>query len=128
MRRLILPLPTVTCLPTASAAAGQDLGGAIGDSLANAPAIPGTNAGKLEAKARLDRARVENNPTLRFDSSYRAGRIDNCGFFGIVAGKVSPFAMQATAEMPIYAGGRISSAIKAESKLLQAKGMQTIAA
>ncbi len=127
MRRLILPLATVTCLLTASAAAGHDLGGAIGDSLANAPAIPETNAGKLEAKARLDRARVENNPTLRFDSSYRAGRIDIGGLFGIVAGNVSPFAMQATAEMPIYAGGRIPSVIKAESKLLQAEGMQTAA-
>ena len=65
MRRLILPLATVTCLLTASAAAGHDLGGAIGDSLANAPAIPETKAGKLAAKGRLDRARVENNPTLR---------------------------------------------------------------
>ena len=111
MRRLILPLAAVTCLLTASAASGQDLAAAIADALANAPAIAETNAGELAAKARLNRARAESNPTLRVDGSYGAGRIDNGGFFAIAADNVSPFAVQATAEMPLYTGGRISSAI-----------------
>lgn len=111
MRRLILPFATLTCLLISSAASGQDLTAAITDALANAPEIAETNAGDAAAQARLDRARAERNPTLRIDGAYGAGRIDNGGFFGIAAGHVSPFALQVTAEMPIYTGGRISSAI-----------------
>lgn len=111
MRRLIVSLATFICLCASSAASGQDLTAAITDALANAPEIAETNAGDAAAQARLDRARAERNPTLRIDGAYGSGRIDNGGFFGIAAGHVSPFALQATAEMPIYTGGRLSSAI-----------------
>lgn len=111
MRRLILPLVTLSCLAAASPASAQDLAAAITDALANAPALAEATAGEAAAKARLDRARAESNPLLRVDGSYGAGRIDNGGFFGISADDVSPLALQATAEMPLYAGGRVSSAI-----------------
>lgn len=111
MRRLILPIVTVSCFAAASPAAAQDLAAAITDALANAPTLAEATAGEAAAKARLDRARAERNPLVRVEGSYGAGRIDNGGFFGITADNVSPLALQATAEMPLYAGGRISSAI-----------------
>lgn len=111
MRCLILPLVTLSCLVAAPPASGQDLAAAITDALANAPTLAEANAGEAAAKARLDRARAESNPLLRVEGSYGVGRIDNGGFFGITADNVSPLALQATAEMPIYAGGRVSSAI-----------------
>lgn len=111
MRRLILPIVTVSYFAAASPAAAQDLAAAITDALANAPTLAEATAGEAAAKARLDRARAERNPLVRVEGSYGAGRIDNGGFFGITADNVSPLALQATAEMPLYAGGRISSAI-----------------
>lgn len=116
MRRLTLgpilrPILTLSCLVAASPVSAQDLAAAITDALANAPALAEANAGEAAAKARLDRARSENNPLLRVEGSYGAGRIDNGGFFGLTADDVSPLALQATAEMPLYAGGRIASAI-----------------
>lgn len=104
----LLPLSCVIAAPPAMA---QDLAAAITDALANAPTLVEASAGEAAAKARLDRARAESNPLLKVEGSYGAGRIDNGGFFGIAADNVSPLALQATAEMPIYAGGRVSSAI-----------------
>lgn len=111
MRRLILPMVTVSCFVAAPPASAQNLTAAIADALANAPTLAEAGAGEAAAKARLDAARAESNPLLRIEGSYGAGRIDNGGFFGITADNVSPLALQATAEVPLYAGGRISSAI-----------------
>lgn len=112
MRRHVFPsLLTLSCALAAPPASAQDLAAAIADALANAPALTEANAGEAAAKARLDRARAESNPLLRVEGSVGAGRIDNGGFFGITADNVTPLALQATAEMPLYAGGRISSAI-----------------
>ena len=110
MRRLILPLTALACCLSAPAARAQDLAAAIADALANAPALAEAKAGEAAAKARLDQARAEGNPLLRVEGSYGVGRIDNGGFFGITADNVSPLAVQATAEMPLYAGGRIAAA------------------
>lgn len=116
MRRLILPpvlqMLTLPCLAAASPASAQDLSAAITDALTNAPTLAEANAGETAAKARLDRARAESNPLLRVEGSSGTGRIDNGGFFGIAADNVSPLGLQATAEMPLYAGGRVSSAIE----------------
>jgi outer membrane protein len=111
MRRLILPMVLLSCALAVPAASAQDLAAAITDALANAPSLAEANAGEAAARARLDRARAESNPLLRVEGSVGAGRIDNGGFFGITADNVTPLALQATAEMPLYAGGRISSAI-----------------
>lgn len=104
----LLSLSSVVACPQAMA---QDLAAAITDALANAPTLAEATAGEAAAKARLDRARAESNPLLKVEGSYGAGRIDNGGFFGITADNVTPLALQATAEIPIYAGGRVSSAI-----------------
>ena len=111
MRRLIVSFATLSCILVAAPAMAQDLTVAITDALANAPRLAEANAGEAAAKARLERARAESNPLLRVEGSYGTGRIDNDGFFGITADNVSPLALQATAEMPLYAGGRVSSAI-----------------
>src|SRR5512137_2278057 len=79
--------------------------------VASPPAVAEADAGAAAAKARVDRARAEGNPLLRVEGSYGAGRIDNGGFFGITADNVNPLAAQATAEMPLYAGGRVAAAV-----------------
>lgn len=121
MRRLFLALAPLPCIAAAPAATAQDLATAIADALENAPALAEANAGETAAKARLDRARAESNPLLSVEGSVATGRIDNGGFFGFTADDVQPVALKATTEMPIYAGGRISSAIA------QAKGGAEIA-
>ncbi|MCJ2188668.1 TolC family protein [Novosphingobium beihaiensis] len=112
MRRLLLlSLMPLSCLAAAPMAAAQDLDTTIADALAHAPALAAAKAEEAAAKARLDRARAESNPLLRAEGSVATGRIDNGGFFGITADDTTPLALQATAEMPLYAGGRISAAI-----------------
>jgi outer membrane protein len=116
--RYLLLLP---CLVTAAPAEAQTLAAAIADALANAPAVAEGTAGVAAAEARLDRARSEGNPLLRVEGSAGTGRIDNRGFFGINAGNTTPLALQGTAEMPLYTGGRVAAGIK------QAKGGVQIA-
>lgn len=111
MRRLILPLLSLSSALAIPPVAAQDLAAALSDALANAPAVAEAEAGRAAANARLDRARAEGNPLLRVEGTIGTGRIDNGGFFGITADDVNPLAVQATAEMPIYAGGRIASAV-----------------
>lgn len=111
MRASLSSLIALSCVLVSPSVQAQDLAAAISGALANAPALAEAEAGEAAARARLDRAKAESNPLLRVEGSYGAGRIDNGGFFGITADNVSPLAAQATAEMPLYAGGRISSAI-----------------
>lgn len=119
--RLFAPTLFLTCAVAAPQATAQDLGAAIADALANAPALAEAEAGEAAAKARLDRARAEANPLLRLEGSVGAGRIDNGGFFGIAADNVTPVGLQAVAEVPLYAGGRIAAAVA------QARGGSEIA-
>jgi outer membrane protein len=121
MRRLILPMVTLSCVVVAPAASAQDLAAAITDALANAPSLAEATAGEAAAQARLDRARAEANPLVRLEGSAGIGRIDNGGFFGITASNVNPLAVQVTAELPLYSGGRINSAMD------QAKGGTEVA-
>lgn len=115
-RRLLLAALSLACVAAAPPAPARGLASTITDALANAPALEEAEAGEAAARARLDRARAEGNPLLRLEGSAATGRIDNDRFFGIAADTVNPLAVQATAELPLYAGGRIASAID------QAKG------
>lgn len=101
---------SVFCLAAASPAAAQDLAAAISGAL-ESPTLSEASAGEAAANARLDRAKAERNPLLRVEGSAGAGRIDNGGFFGITADNVTPVGVQAVAEMPIFTGGKISSAV-----------------
>ncbi len=120
MRPFLAALLTASCAIVPPALA-QDLAAAIADAQANAPALAEARAGEAAAGARLDRARAEANPLLRLEGSAGIGRIDNGGFFGITADNVNPLAVQATAEVPLFTGGRLASAID------QARGGDEIA-
>ncbi|MEO0063099.1 MAG: hypothetical protein RLZZ08_1659, partial [Pseudomonadota bacterium] len=111
MRRLPGYLFAASCAVASPNAAAQDLADTIASAVARSPALEEAQAGEAAAQARLDQARAERNPLLRVEGSAGAGRIDNGGFFGIAPANTYPLSIQATAEMPLYAGGRIGSAI-----------------
>lgn len=111
MRRLTVILLAATCAVAVPPAAAQDLPAAIADALANSPVIDEADAGEAAASARLRQAEAERNPLLQLEGLAGLGRIDNQGFFGIAADNVTPLAVQAVAEMPLFTGGRVASAI-----------------
>ncbi|MCW1988436.1 UNVERIFIED_ORG: outer membrane protein [Sphingomonas sp. R1F5B] len=119
MRHLIMLLPLLVASP--AFAEGQDLNATIADALAHAPVLAEAKAGEAQAQARLDGAKAQGNPMLSVEGQIGAGRIDNGGFFGFTASNVTPLALRAGAEMPLYAGGRVAAAVD------QARGGQAIA-
>ena len=110
MHRSLLTFIALSCAVLAPPALAQDLAAAIADAQANAPTLAEAQAGEAAASARMDGAAAEANPTVRIEGSAGIGRIDNAGFFGITADNVNPLAVQATAEMPLYTGGRLDAA------------------
>ncbi len=102
------PVAIALLVPAASA---QDLDSAIADALAHAPAIAEAQADETMAGAKLDAARAEGHPLVALDGQIGFGRINNGGFFGFTAQNVTPLAVRAGAEMPLYAGGRVAAAI-----------------
>ncbi|EGD59632.1 TolC family type I secretion outer membrane protein [Novosphingobium nitrogenifigens DSM 19370] len=120
--RRILRLAALPALLLPGAALADSLTSTIADALAHAPALAEAQAGVDAAKARLDGAHAQSMPTLGIEGQVGAGRLDNGGFFGFTARNVTPLALRAGAELPIYAGGRVAAAID------QAHGGQAIAA
>ena len=106
--RHLLALPVLLLAPVAHA---QDLPATIADALAHAPALAEAQSDEAAASARLDAARAEGHPWVSVQGEIGAGRIDNGGFFGFTARNVTPLALKAGAEMPLYAGGRVAAAI-----------------
>ena len=106
--RPLAPLPFLLLAHSASA---QDLTTAISDALGHAPALAEAQSDEALASAKLDAARAEGHPLVSVQGQVGAGRIDNGGFFGFTAQNVTPLAVQAGAEMPLYAGGRVAAAI-----------------
>lgn len=111
MRRFSAILLCASCVIAVPPVAAQDLAAAIADALANSPVVDEADAGEAAASARLRQAKAERNPLLRVEGTAGLGRIDNQGFFGIAADEVTPLAVQAVAEMPLFTGGRVASAI-----------------
>jgi outer membrane protein len=95
----------------AHSASAQDLTAAIADALGHAPALAEAQSDEALASAKLDAARAEGHPLVSVQGQVGAGRINNGGFFGFTAQNVTPLAVQAGAEMPLYAGGRVAAAI-----------------
>lgn len=117
MRRHLLIAPlALGCAALPSAIAAQDLPATIAAALEHAPERDAAAAGEAAAKARLDRAKAERNPSLAVEGTAGTGRIDPGGFFGLTAANTTPVAVQATAQLPLWAGGRTGAAID------QAKG------
>jgi len=120
IRRLIMVLPVLTPFP--AWAQGQDLNATIADALAHAPVLAEAQAEEAQAQARFEGARTQGNPMLGIEGQIGTGRIDNGGFFGFAARSVTPLALRADAEMPLYSGGRMAAAMD------QARGGQALAA
>ena len=111
MRRIASLLLTASCVVASPQAHAQELAAVIADALAQSPTLDEAEAGEAAASARLRQAEAERNPLLRLEGSAGVGRIDNQGFFGISADEVTPLSVQALAEMPLFTGGRLSSAV-----------------
>lgn len=92
-------------------ARAQDLAAAIADARAHSPALVAAEADAEAADARLAQARAAAGPTARVEGSIGYGRLDPGGYFGLSADDVTPSAVQLVGEYPLYAGGRIASAI-----------------
>lgn len=93
------------------AATAQDLTTAIADARAHSPAIAAAEADADAAEARVEQARAGAGPTARIEGSIGYGRLDPAGYFGLSADDVTPSAVQLVGEYPLYAGGRIASAL-----------------
>ena len=106
----------------AGAAHAQDLAHTITDALGHAPALAEAQSDEAAAQARLDGARAQGQPLVSVAGQIGAGWIDNDGFFGFSARHVTPMALQAAAQMPLYAGGRRAAAIdQAQGQVDQAR-------
>ena len=75
------------------------------------PALGAAQADAEAAPARPAQARAAAGPTARVEGSIGYGRLDPGGYFGLSADEVTPSAVQLVGEYPLYAGGRITSAI-----------------
>lgn len=91
--------------------AAQDLATAIANARAYSPALAAAEAEAEAADARVAQARAAAGPTARAEGSVGYGRLDPGGYFGLSADNVTPSAVQIVGEYPLYAGGRIASAI-----------------
>tara|TARA_R110000787_G_scaffold188682_1_gene300427 strand:- start:1119 stop:2384 length:1266 start_codon:yes stop_codon:yes gene_type:complete len=111
MKRFGSVLLAAGLLASAAPVRAQTLDAAIRDALAYSPAIEEASAEQKAAQSLLGSARAEGNPLLRVEGSVGTGRIDPQGFFGLSADDTTPLALKATAEMPLYAGGRTAAAI-----------------
>lgn len=94
-----------------NAVAAQDLATAIANARAYSPALAAAEAEAQAADARVAQARAAAGPTARAEGSVGYGRLDPGGYFGLSADNVTPRALQIVGEYPLYAGGRIASAI-----------------
>ena len=107
----LLITATLTALCPLGTTAAQDLAAAIADARAHSPARVAAEAEAEAADARLAQARAAAGPTARVEGSIGYGRLDPGGYFGLSADEVTPSAVQLVGEYPLYAGGRITSAI-----------------
>lgn len=104
-------IAVVTALYPLAIAQAQDLETAIAEARAHSPALVTAEAEAEAADARLAQARAAAGPTARVEGSFGYGRLDPGGYFGLTADDVTPNAVQLVGEYPLYAGGRIASAI-----------------
>ncbi|WGU40953.1 TolC family outer membrane protein [Phenylobacterium sp. NIBR 498073] len=103
----------IACLlvGVAAPAHATTLEDAIAAALRHAPEIQAAQADADAADARIGEARGQGLPSVALTGTVGAGRLDPLGYFGLQAANVSPRAAQLTIEQPLFAGGRISSAI-----------------
>ena len=110
-RTAFLLAASLATLALSEPAAAQDLATAIADARAHSPALAAADADAEAAAARVAQARAAAGPTARVEASIGYGRLDPGGYFGLTADDITPSALQFVGEYPLYAGGRIASAI-----------------
>ena len=118
---VVLALTLASAVLPCGPVAAQSLDDAIAASLAHSPSLAAAKAREDAADAAVDGARAQRMPSATAQGQIGVGRIDPQGFFGLSADDVAPRSAQATLELPLFAGGRISAA------LTQAKGGQAAA-
>jgi outer membrane protein len=94
-----------------SSASGTTVDGAIAAALAHAPEIDAAKAEHDIAKGRLEQARSGGLPSASISGTVGYGRLDPLGFFGLDAAYVTPWAVQATVEQPVFTGGRVGAEV-----------------
>ncbi|MBU6207987.1 MAG: TolC family protein, partial [Alphaproteobacteria bacterium] len=108
-------LGTPALAQTITNPASENLRATINAALDHAPALAEARADESAARAKLAGAKAERNPKLAVDGYAGVGRIDNGGFFGFGSAHTTPYAINATGEMPLYTGGRTSAGIEQAS-------------
>lgn len=84
---------------------------AVAEAEARAPAMEIADAERDMAAARTTQARAAGLPGATLTGSIATGRLDPGGFFGLAAADVTPRAVQATLEQPLFTGGRVNAAV-----------------
>lgn len=110
-RATVLIAVNLAAFALSHGARAQDLATAIADTRAHSPELVAAEADAGAAEARVAQARAAAGPTARIEGSIGYGRLDPGGYFGLSADDVTPSAVQFVGEYPLYAGGRIASAL-----------------
>lgn len=106
MRRLtLLGAACIFCGPIHAETVDE----AIASAVARDPDLAAAMHERDAAEARLDQARAASGPTVVISGTIGAGYLDPKEFFGLPAARVVPRAAQVGAEIPVYAGGRLSA-------------------
>lgn len=105
--------PLVLAFAAAPQAAEQPLTleRAIAEAEAHAPAVEAADAEQDAAAARSGQARAAGLPSATLTGTVGIGRLDPGGFFGLQAADVTPRAIQAGVEQPLFTGGRVGAAV-----------------
>jgi outer membrane protein len=109
------------------ALSAQTLDEAVAAALSHDPAIAAAVADQDAAQARVDGAHAARLPTLVAQGSIGVGRIDPRNFFGLAAANVTPRVGQISAELPLYAGGKLTAGRDQAKAGLTASGAMLIA-
>jgi outer membrane protein len=84
---------------------------AIAAAMAHAPEMVMAEAEADAADARVDQARSGRKPTGTVSGTIGFGRLDPKGYFGLSADTVTPRAVQAVIEQPLFTGGKVKAGI-----------------
>jgi outer membrane protein len=110
--RLVPALFLGASLLAAASASAQTLEETLALAMADAPSVAAARAREEAAQAGVSAARAERMPSLTAQGQYGFGRLDPQGYFGLTADNVTPRSAQATIELPIFTGGRVSAGVK----------------
>lgn len=109
--RVASVLTAVALASSVQMARATTLEEAVAAAVAHAPQMQVAMADSDAAKARLDRAKAEQMPSVTLSGSIGYGRLDPKNYFGLQAQNVTPRVGQVALEQPLFTGGRIGAGI-----------------